>query len=235
MAKKFIFFSVIVATFIALACYAGFQNTSTETVSFISSDDGMVYENTAIVHKDPPQQLIFFSKEELKAFLNARNLTDQDLQDFLDQNNYSMNGVSSRNELEGIAEMITSTPFPTVESLDPSDITVFTESKMLHVRYETPSGAVYSFKYSIQEMNTVSKKQSLTEQTHMDLTHIPINRSDLQLYKVDKSSLQSSYDSPDMYPYIIQSDRPVTLRMFNIDTTVIEDYVDNIVFENLLT
>ena len=46
----------------------------------------------------PPHQLIFYNKEELAAFLDALNLSDTELEQFLDDNDYSMNGVDSREE-----------------------------------------------------------------------------------------------------------------------------------------
>ena len=99
----------------------------------------------------PPHQLIFYNKEELAAFLDAPNLSDTELEQFLDDNDYSMNGVDSRESLDTVLQAITEKPFPVVKDAALTDINVHVETNRLYARYETETGEVYSFKYGLQE------------------------------------------------------------------------------------
>lgn len=216
MAKKLLrIISLILVTTIFVGC-------STNQVSVEPSESGS--------HVAPPKQIILFGMEDLTNFLDAVNLSDTELKFFLEENGYSINGVSSKDELESISELLNNGRFPFVKDAILTDITIFVDDGTVHVRYELPKGEAYSFMYSGDE--TLEKQQDALgiEEATKEWSCVSVSRSDLKVYERNRT-IKFEDDVDNVHPYIIStSDFTASLRMFNISPGEIESYVELVSF-----
>ena len=176
----------------------------------------------------PPHQLIFYNQDELAAFLDAPNLSDADLEQFLKENHYIMNGVDSRQSLETVLQAITGKPFPVVKDAAWSDIVVHVETNELYVRYEAETNEVYSFDYSLLETLEKQKDSMSYEDTKIEDT-FSVNADELF------TAVKISHDfEKAVGVYFIETPETVTmLRLYNMDAEDIEKNLENIYFDDI--
>ena len=155
----------------------------------------------------PPHQIIFYNQDELEAFLDAPNLPDDDLEQFLKENHYIMNGVDSRKSLESVLQAITGKPFPVVKGATWSDIIVHVETNELYVRYEA-------------ETNEEDAKIEDTFSVNADEPFTTVKIS----HDFEKA----------VGVYFIETPETVTmLRLYNMDAEDIEKNLENIYFDDI--
>lgn len=232
--KKFfqcVLILVIVATFLASCSLTATDNFSNETQSTPVDEASGSSE-----HKAPPHQLIFTSIDDLTEFISATELSDDELQEFLNKNNYSMNGVTSREDVSLLSSMIQEKGIPAVDDATLTDLTLFVDTQVIHVMYQLETNEVYSFRYSLKDDVSQQKTTLKIGNIETEWVSIPVTYAGLQIYKPApemESGLMHS-DVANVYPYIISTpESTIMLRMFNIDPNNIEDYIDDISFSSL--
>ena len=169
---------------------------------------------------DPPYQIIFFAPSDLTEFFDARDLSDEELQTFLTEKNYSMNGVRSREELNTLCEQFTSKPLPTVEGAVWTDITIYVETSTVYIRYERQTGAVYSFTYSL--LDTLEEQDAALgiSEALPKASLIPTASSLFQVY-------QFPTEEDDVAVYVLSSPELwLSLRLFHADPDDITTLLD---------
>ena len=176
----------------------------------------------------PPHQIIFYNQDELEAFLDAPNLPDDDLEQFLKENHYIMNGVDSRKSLESVLQAITGKPFPVVKGAPWSDIIVHVETNELYVRYEAETNEVYSFNYGLQETLEKQKDSMSYEDAKIEDT-FSVNADE------PFTAVQISHDfEKAVGVYFIEIPETVTmLRLYNMNAEDIEKNLENIYFDDI--
>ena len=174
----------------------------------------------------PPHQLIFYNEDEFSAFLDAPNLSDAELEQFLKDNNYSMNGVDSRELLDAVLLSITGKPFPSVKDAILTDVTVHMETNQLHARYEAETGEVYSFKYSLQEDLEAQKDSLFYGDAKIEDT-FSVNTDDpFTAFKIrnDQKNIAGVY-------FIETPETIVLVRLSKMDREDIENNLQSIYFD----
>ena len=178
----------------------------------------------------PPDQLIFYAKDELAAFLDASNLSDVELEQFLDYNSYSMNGVDSRESLDTVIKAITGKPFPVVKDATLTDIIVYMETNQFYARYESETGEIFSFDYSLNETLQDQKAAFSYDDAKIEST-FSVNADTLftaaEVHN-DKKNVAGVY-------FIETPETVVLLRLFNMEATSIKENLQAIYFEDILS
>lgn len=181
-----------------------------------------------IGNEGPPHQLIFYNKEELSAFLDAPNLSDTELEQFLDDNAYSMNGVDSRESLDTVLQAITGKPFPIVKDATLTSITVYVETNRLHARYKTDAGGAYIFRYGLHEelqeqRDAYSYGDAKIEDIFSVDSDTPFTAAQV---RNDEKNVAGVY-------FIETPETVVLLRLFNVETNSIERNLRAIYFDDI--
>lgn len=171
----------------------------------------------------PPHQLIFYNKDELTAFLNAPNLSDPELEQFLKENSYSMNGVDSRESLEVVLQAVTGKPFPNVKNAMLESVTVHVETNSIYVRYEEETGKIYSFVYGLQG-TMQAQKDFMSYEDAKIIDTFSVNADD------PFTAVKVRHDFKNITDvfFIETPETIVSLRLF-----AQEDYSENSIAENL--
>jgi hypothetical protein len=92
----------------------------------------------------PPLQLFFANINEILALEELLNKNDNDLQKFLENKNYYMNGISNRSSLINVINTLSGIPFPHNDKLEISQIIYFPEKDKdyVFITYRLESGEV---------------------------------------------------------------------------------------------
>jgi len=169
---------------------------------------------------DPPYQIIFFGPSDLTEFFDAQNLSDEDLETFLKEKNYSMNGVRSREELEALCQQFAAKPLPTVKDAVWTDITIYVETATVYIRYERQTGEVYSFTYSLLDTLEEQDVALGVSEALPKASLLPSASSLFQVY-------QFPAEEDDVAVYVLSSPELwLSLRLFHADPDDITTLLD---------
>lgn len=100
------------------------QNTSSVqgTESTVIQDNTSTNQNSQTEHQDPPRLIQLTSKEEFEQLYNAMTLDSEKLEEFLDKNHYSVNGIKNKEELQEFWGKTLNVPLPNLsKNTDVSD------------------------------------------------------------------------------------------------------------------
>lgn len=95
---------------------------------------------------DVPRILSFEAVQEYYELVAAAKLDKTQLQEFLNNKNYDMNGVRTKEDILQIESMVASVPFPVLEEAELTTFEINTDSNTMFVRYNLGSGEIVQFR-----------------------------------------------------------------------------------------
>ena len=119
---------------------------------------------------EPPQCLSFQGIEELRAFVSATGLPEEEFQSYMETHNYDMNGVRDKDDLTALKEQLAAAPFPEVSGGTLFYVDIYPESQRLFVEYRLKNGDSARFRIRYSEW-TDSDKQTAFVYTNYDVDH----------------------------------------------------------------
>lgn len=90
---------------------------------------------------EPPATLRFDTLKDLDDMLLSVSLSDSELTEYLVKNDYSMNGIDSRDDIYTLAATLSTVPFPAPDGGRLVELTIYPDNRELTASYELAGGA----------------------------------------------------------------------------------------------
>jgi len=136
---------------------------------------------------DAPRQLIFSTVNEYLELIEASELQDTDLEKYLNDNSYDMNGIRSRSDLRSLEETVAAIPFPTGENVKVSQIIIYPDYKSIIVRYVVDNVVIMTRiqmdQASADFMEEMSAETEILEAANMDVLVCVDNTEDTDKHR----------------------------------------------------
>ena len=165
----------------------------------IASDSIAILDNTMgtglIIYSDnsdsesAPQTIYFYSLAEYNDFISAMDMPDDAFIEYLDENNYSMNGVATKEDALLLVEKLNKISIPIIEDVQKISLVIACEAEILTVKQIDSTDNLYSVRISlspdgkfisdsirrIHEMNllhNIEDTQNVLYYTHSNNQHV---------------------------------------------------------------
>lgn len=103
---------------------------------------------------EPPNTLIFDSIDEYDSFVASIELTDEDFESFISNNGYSMNGISSKNDVIQVSNQINSILWPVSDTFDLSQMIFYPDREEYFILFSNEDAQSCSFLYYLDASKT---------------------------------------------------------------------------------
>lgn len=130
---------------------------------------------------DVPRILSFESVQEYHELIAAAKLEETQLQAFLSNKNYDMNGVQTKEDILQIESMVASVPFPVLKEAELTVFEINTDSNTMFVRYNLSSEEMVQFRTLLGDQLTDEELANA------------FNTSDFAPERLSTESMQSLY------------------------------------------
>lgn len=138
---------------------SGCSINNTNNTAEIASDSIAILDNTMgtglIIYSDnsdsesAPQTIYFYSLAEYNDFISAMDMPDDAFIEYLDENNYSMNGVATKEDALLLVEKLNKISIPIIEDVQKISLVIACEAEILTVKQIDSTDNLYSVRISL--------------------------------------------------------------------------------------
>lgn len=122
---------------------------------------------------DVPEQIIFTGFDDYCEFASAIKLEDKVFQEFLEKNNYDMNGVNNKEDAIRVLNTLDSMPFPLIEGYSLERVALCLDLDNYYVLYKNEEEGLY-LGFDIRISNTEEDAIVLANELDCETVEIPI-------------------------------------------------------------
>ena len=165
----------------------------------IPSDSIAILDNTMgtglIIYSDnsdsesAPQTIYFYSLTEYNDFISAMDMPDDAFIEYLDENNYSMNGVATKEDALLLVEKLNKISIPILEDVQKVSLVIACEAEILTVKQIDSTDNLYSVRmrlspdekfisdnldriHEMNSLNNIADTQNILYYTHSNNQHV---------------------------------------------------------------
>ncbi len=170
------------------------------------------------VSESAPRSIIFRETSEYTAFVNSLELSDEEFDQFVRENNYNMNGIKTKEDAAELIEKMESMTVPAVENAEIVGITVAVETGYCTIRQKNDTDAVYHVRIDLNAEETISINTTNKVRINSDAAN--------ELYYFENQNDQHQYEGSidGNYVYIWTN---------NVDKTAADDTISTVTFTTL--
>jgi len=109
---------------------------------------------------EPPRQLFFEGFGAIAELYAVMEKSDDSIEDYLDYHNFSMNGLTNREDIERLLATLSTIYLPVLADITPR-IIVYPEQNRMSIWYDHSNGAGYNFRVSMEPGSASDRISSL--------------------------------------------------------------------------
>lgn len=166
--------AIVFASSVACSKHVEEMNMSTSQISETVqiSQSTPIPTNDFTEGFDVPEQIIFTDFKDYCELASAIKLEDKVFQEFLEKNNYDMNGINNKEDAIRVLNTLDSMPFPLIEGYSLERVALCLDLDNYYVLYKNEEGLYLGF--DIRISNTEEDAIVLANELDCETVEIPI-------------------------------------------------------------
>ena len=130
-----------------------------EPTAAVATDDPAVTTDPVL---DAPEQIVFNSLDDYRAFAASIELDDEAFEEFISSNSYDMNGVNTKADAAKVLDALSSMPIPKIDGFKLIRINLKFDSDSVYILYknESSDGVLIGFDMIITPSNESSEDRA---------------------------------------------------------------------------
>lgn len=150
---------------------------------------GMIIYSDNSDSESVPQTIYFYSLAEYNDFISAMDIPDDEFIEYLDENNYLMNGVATKEDALLLVEKLNKISIPIIEDVQKVSLVIACEAEILTVNQIDSKENLYSVRmrlspdekfisdnldriHEMNSLNNIADTQNILYYTHSNNQHV---------------------------------------------------------------